>query len=108
MKKRLVLLSILTACAVTVAPAARAEENRVEGRAEGVGPAVEVTEDAPVHIHLTREAAEAAATATRASLARRTANMTYHGGKIMTSATVKSIFWGPKWANATFTGATTR
>jgi hypothetical protein len=105
MKKRLVMLSILTACAVTVAPAIRAEENRSEAASAG-DRAVDVAGDAPVHIHLTRDAAEAAAAATRASLARvrRSANMTYHGGKIMTSATVKSIFWGPKWSGATFTG----
>jgi hypothetical protein len=30
--------------------------------------------------------------------------MTYHGGKIMPTATVKAIFWGPSWANSSFTG----
>jgi hypothetical protein len=35
---------------------------------------------------------------------RRQANMTYHGGKIMTTAVTKVIFWGPSWANATFVG----
>ena len=78
MKKRLVMLSIVTACAVTVAPAARAEENRIEGRGAGDGAAVDVAGDAPVHVHLTRDAVEAAATTTRDALARRTANMTYH------------------------------
>jgi len=104
MKKRLVMLSVLTACAVTVAPVSRAEsESGIAG--ERVGPAVEVADDAPVHIHLTRDAAEAAAKAARTALAaKRNANMTYHGGKIMTSATVKSIFWGPKWSSATFAG----
>ncbi len=29
--------------------------------------------------------------------ARRTANMTYHGGKIMTTAVTEAIFWGPGW-----------
>lgn len=29
--------------------------------------------------------------------ARRTANMTYHGGKIMPTADSKAIFWGPGW-----------
>ncbi len=106
MKKRLVMLSIVTACAVTVAPVARAEdENKSETSVgELAGPAAEVADDAPAHIHLTRDAAEAAATAARTALARRNVNMTYHGGRIMTSATVKSIFWGPKWAGATFTG----
>ena len=34
--------------------------------------------------------------------ARRSANMTYHGGKVMTTAISKAIFWGPSWTNATF------
>jgi hypothetical protein len=34
--------------------------------------------------------------------ARRTANMTYHGGKIMPFAVTKAIFWGTSWA--TYTG----
>src|SRR4051812_30440650 len=28
--------------------------------------------------------------------------MTYHGGKIMTTAVTKVILWGPSWANASF------
>ena len=31
-------------------------------------------------------------------------NMTYHNGKIMTTAVSKAIFWGPSWANASFVG----
>jgi hypothetical protein len=31
--------------------------------------------------------------------ARRTANMTYHGGKIMPTAVTKAIFWGTSWPN---------
>jgi len=31
------------------------------------------------------------------SPARRSANMTYHGGKIMTTANVQAIFWGTSW-----------
>jgi hypothetical protein len=34
--------------------------------------------------------------------ARRSANMTYHGGKMMVTAVTESIFWGTSWAN--FTG----
>ena len=30
--------------------------------------------------------------------------MTYHGGKIMTTANTTAIFWGPSWASATFAG----
>jgi hypothetical protein len=33
-----------------------------------------------------------------------TPNMTYHGGKIMTTAVTEAIFWGPSWANSTFVG----
>ncbi|HVZ45278.1 MAG TPA: hypothetical protein VHA82_15820 [Ramlibacter sp.] len=29
-------------------------------------------------------------------------NMTYHGGKIMTTVVSKAIFWGPKWADPAF------
>ena len=36
--------------------------------------------------------------------AKRTPNMTYHGGKIMPSANATTIFWGPSWANSTFVG----
>ena len=36
--------------------------------------------------------------------ARRSPNMTYHGGKIMPTAVTKAIFWGPSWANSTFVG----
>jgi hypothetical protein len=35
---------------------------------------------------------------------RRTANMTYHGGKILPTVQTKAIFWGPSWANSTFVG----
>jgi hypothetical protein len=31
-------------------------------------------------------------------------NMTYHGGKIMTTSVSKSIFWGPSWTNSSFVG----
>src|SRR5512146_554400 len=31
--------------------------------------------------------------------ARRTANMTYHGGVIMPTSNVTAIFWGTSWAN---------
>jgi hypothetical protein len=33
--------------------------------------------------------------------ARRSANMTYHGGKIMPTAVTKNIFWGASWASDT-------
>jgi len=31
-------------------------------------------------------------------------NMTYHGGKIMPTANMQVIFWGPSWANSAFAG----
>ena len=31
-------------------------------------------------------------------------DMTYHGGVIMPSTVSEAIFWGPSWANSTFTG----
>ena len=34
----------------------------------------------------------------------RSPNMTYHGGKIMPTAVMKAIFWGPSWSNSTFVG----
>jgi hypothetical protein len=34
----------------------------------------------------------------------KTPNMTYHGGKIMTTAVSKAIFWGPSWSNNSFVG----
>ena len=35
---------------------------------------------------------------------RRSANMTYHGGRIMPTVVSKAIFWGPSWANSSFVG----
>ena len=32
------------------------------------------------------------------------AAMTYHGGKIMTTANMQAIFWGPSWTNTAFVG----
>lgn len=32
------------------------------------------------------------------------ADMTYHGGVIMPSTVSEAIFWGPSWANSSFTG----
>ena len=36
--------------------------------------------------------------------ARRSPNMIYHGGKIMTTAVSDAIYWGPSWSNSTFVG----
>jgi len=53
-------------------------------------------------IHWTHEAQKIhQAAAGRAS---KSPNMTYHGGKIMPTAVMQTIFWGPSWANSTFIG----
>jgi hypothetical protein len=59
------------------------------------------TPDVPpmLGIHWSREMHEAAQ-----HQARRSANMTYHGGKIMPTVVSKAIFWGPSWSNSTFVG----
>ena len=58
-------------------------------------------------VQLTRDQAALQDQQGDSALARRTprsANMTYHGGKIMPTAVTKNIFWGPSWTNATFAG----
>ena len=47
---------------------------------------------------------QVAARGARLPAVRRSANMTYHGGKILTTAVSKAIFWGPSWTNSTFVG----
>ena len=56
-------------------------------------------EEAPSHIFLTRE--EYDFRLFREPLARHNVNMTYHGGKIMTTAVTKAIFWGTSWGSYT-------
>ena len=34
----------------------------------------------------------------RAERPKRSPNMTWHGGRIMTTAVTENIFWGPSWA----------
>ncbi len=107
MKKGLIPgLTLVTALAFAAAPAL-AEEDRnpaadVEQVGEGPDSNVIAFEEAPSHIFLTRDEAERALY--REPLARRSANMTYHGGKIMPTAVSKAIFWGSSWTNATFVG----
>jgi hypothetical protein len=107
MKVRLVsMISMIAVFVLTGAPVARGEDVQAPDAQSGADTAVVKAEviaddDAPVRIHLTRDAAEEAA---RTPLARRTANMTWHGGTIMRSATVKSIFWGTKWGSSSFAG----
>ena len=55
-------------------------------------------EDPPMlGLHYTRDES---ALRTRAMGARRSANMTYHGGKIMPTAVIKAIFWGSSWSTS--------
>jgi hypothetical protein len=49
-------------------------------------------------VHWSRDAA--AGQAAR----RRSADMTYHGGKILTTVNSTAIFWGPSWTNSNFVG----
>ena len=103
MKKGFVPGLTLAAVLALVASPAFAQENQA---VEQIGdetvverdPDVIPFEEAASHIFLTREESERALA--REPLARRTANMTYHGGKILPSTTVKAIFWGPSWATS--------
>jgi hypothetical protein len=106
MKKGLIPgLTFVAALALAAAPAI-AEENRDARPDAGNGEAAVVAQDpnvvadeeTPTFIFLTREEHEKALA--RQPLARRSANMTYHGGVIMPSATVKTIFWGPSWSSS--------
>jgi hypothetical protein len=107
MKKGLILGLTLAAAFVFAAAPAVAEEDRnatrdVEEVGSGPGADVIAFEETPSHIFLTRDEYERSLY--REPLARRSANMTYHGGKIMQTAVTKNIFWGPSWTNATFAG----
>jgi hypothetical protein len=107
MKKGLIPgLTFLAALAFAAAPAFAAENQEGASPAAGTDAAVSTPDseagpsDAPTFIFLTREEHEKAAG--RQAL-RRTSSplMTYHGGKILTTATVKSIFWGTSWGSYT-------
>jgi hypothetical protein len=99
MKKTLIALA-----ALSLATLAFADRSEVQ---HGNAP-----EDLSVHgdppmlgAHLTREAHGANADhAAGNAVANSSANMSYHGGKIMTIVNSKAIFWGPSWNNATFAG----
>jgi hypothetical protein len=110
MKKGLIPgLTFVAAIALVAAPAF-AEENRDvrpdagngEAAVAAADPNVVANEETPSHIFLTQEEHEKAMA--REPLARRSPNMTFHGGKIMMTAVTKAIFWGPSWSNATFAG----
>jgi hypothetical protein len=105
MKKGLIPgLTFMAALALAAAPARAAEKEAVSSEAGTDAAAVAPAEapapsDSPTFIFLTREEHEKAFA--RQPLARRSANMTYHGGNILTTATVKSIFWGTSWGSYT-------
>src|SRR5664279_744546 len=69
-------------------------------------PPVDSADPPMLGAHLTRDEAalQDQATDTTMIAARRSPNMTYHGGRIMPTAVSKIIFWGPSWANSTFDG----
>lgn len=79
----LLLLASLGACALDADPGSSPDQT---------DPAIAPPADAP-HVTWTREEANLRA--------RRSANMTFHGGKIMATAVTKNIFWGTSWANYT-------
>ncbi|MDL2716526.1 MAG: hypothetical protein PT977_02125 [Acidobacteriota bacterium] len=100
MKKGLILGVTFAAALALVAGPALSEDIQVvrpddDAAIAELDPGVIAFEEAPTHIFLTREESEKAIA--RQALARRTANMTYHGGKIMQSSTTKAIFWGTSW-----------
>ncbi len=65
----------------------------------------ELNEPPMLGLHWSREVHGARAERAAAiASARSSANMTYHGGKIMPTAVVKAIFWGPSWATAAYPG----
>jgi hypothetical protein len=93
-KMILVAASLLAVCGATLAadPGAEATTSPVEDLTVHGAPPM-------LGIHWTRDNAGA-----RQARARTSANMTYHGGKIMPTAVSKIIFWGPSWANASYVG----
>jgi hypothetical protein len=96
-------LAILAALSFSPA-AARAEEARTAAPdVDATASAQEaIPTDAPVVLFLTRE--EHAKALARQPLARPSPNLLFHGGTIMTSSAVQSIFWGPSWNTGTFSG----
>jgi hypothetical protein len=94
-------LTFVAAVALAAAPAIAEQERAVQPDAgdavAAADPNVVAAEETPSHIFLTREENEKAIA--RQPLAR-SPNMTYHGGVIMPSASVKTIFWGTSWSSS--------
>ena len=105
MKKGLIPgLTLVAAFALAATPAFAEEERNAAPDVQeevGAGPDANVIafEETPSHIFLTRDEADRAFY--REPLARkRSPNMTYHGGKIMTKVVAKAIFWGTSWGTS--------
>ena len=103
MKKGLVSgLTLVAAFAIAAAPAFAVEDRDVSPAGTDAARAETpdtVPADAPSRVFLTRD--ELANANARQALRRTTnPNMTYHGGVIMPTATVKTIFWGTSWSGS--------
>ncbi|HEY8048454.1 MAG TPA: hypothetical protein VIE63_04720 [Ramlibacter sp.] len=97
MDKRLIALA-----ALSFVVAAHAQDDRDTMRPHRPVEDLSTTNEPPMlGPHLTREAHGQRAARLRGS---RTPDMTFHGGKIMTTVVSKAIFWGPSWTNASFVG----
>ena len=102
MKKGLITgLTFVAALAFAAAPAFAQENRDAQSNGEDAvadrSPDVVPFEEAPSHIFLTREENELRLS--REPLRRTGANMTYHGGKILTATVTKAIFWGTSWGS---------
>lgn len=99
----LVALGLLAACASPDAgPTAVNQDSQLSlavgnGNDRGDGPD-------GVRVHHVRGWESNPSNAAKLAAARRSPNMTYHGGKIMTTSIVRAIFWGTSWTNATAAG----
>ncbi|HTH79282.1 MAG TPA: hypothetical protein VL593_09915 [Ramlibacter sp.] len=97
--------TLIALALVSLATAARAEKMDIDKMGVNRHPVEDLsTTNEPPQLgqHLTRE--EHGQRAARAPKHTSSPNMTYHGGKIMTTVVSRAIFWGPKWANASFAG----
>jgi hypothetical protein len=91
--KKTVLLHMLCAAGLTLTQSALAQpDKKVEDLNKQDGPPM-------LGIHWTRDFDPHARASNEAKAARpnRSPNMTYHGGKIMPTATTEAIFWGTSW-----------
>ena len=85
-------LLVLAACSTPDAPTGPAPSDPSLSQ----NPNDEIQNDPNVHVHLPRGQARPGGGGVQL--------LQYHGGAIMTSTAVKSIFWGPSWSNSSFVG----